>query len=194
MKIEQYLSKLKKRIDYTLDGWLPKDNNIISKAMRYSVFSGGKRLRPILTISSAQLVGGKVEDALSTACAIELIHNFALIHDDLPSMDDDDYRRNKPTCHKIFGEAIAILAGDALLNQAFELVSEDTHISSTLAIKILKELCQGIGLNGMIGGQALEMWYRKEKRKVNLSNLIQIYNRKTAALICSAIRVGAIIG
>lgn len=194
MKIEQYLNTFKKKIDLTLDRRLPKNKNILNKAMRYAVFAGGKRLRPILTIASTQLVSGKVRDALSVACAIELIHNFALIHDDLPCMDDDDYRRGKPTCHKVFGEAIAILAGDALLNHAFKLVSEDKRIPSRIAIRITTELCKAVGLDGMIDGQALEMSYREHKREIYLSTLRQIYNYKTAALICSAVRVGAMVG
>lgn len=194
MKIEQYLNTFNKKIDLTLDRRLPKNKNILNKAMRYTVFAGGKRLRPILTIASTQLVSGKVRDALSVACAVELIHNFALIHDDLPCMDDDDYRRGKPTCHKVFGEAIAILAGDALLNHAFKLVSEDKRIPSRIAIRITTELCKAVGLDGMIGGQALEMCYRERRKKIYLSTLKQIYHYKTAALICSAVRVGAIIG
>lgn len=122
MDIKEYLAQRKKEIDQTLDRYLPQKKSLLTQAMRYSVLNGGKRIRPILTIATTELVGGKKEDALLTACAVELIHTFTLIHDDLPCMDNDDYRRGKLTSHKVYGEAIAILTGDALLNYGFKLI------------------------------------------------------------------------
>src|SRR5690349_23658754 len=126
MNLKAYLRSRQKLIDHALDQYLPKENvrpATIHKAMRYSLFAGGKRLRPILTLAAAEACGGKVANALPLACAMECIHTYSLVHDDLPSMDNDDFRRGRATCHKVFGDGIAILAGDALLTIAFEIVS-----------------------------------------------------------------------
>src|SRR6201997_4785427 len=126
MNLKNYLRSRQKLIDRALDQYLPKENvrpATIHKAMRYSLFAGGKRLRPILTLAAAEACGGRIDNALPLACAMECIHTYSLVHDDLPSMDNDDFRRGRPTCHKVFGDAIAVLTGDALLTIAFEIVS-----------------------------------------------------------------------
>ena len=126
--------------------------------MRYSVFSGGKRIRPILTIESSKACGGNLKDVLPAACAIELVHTYSLIHDDLPAMDNDDFRRGKPTCHKMFGEASAILAGDALLTLAFNIIASKSK--PVIGMKIIRELSDAIGANGMVAGQALDLEFQ----------------------------------
>ncbi len=150
MNLEEY----RKRIDEALERYLPEESeypSIIHKAMRYSVFSGGKRIRPTLVLLACQVCGGNIEDALPIACSIELIHTYSLIHDDLPSMDDDDERRGKPACHKQFGEAIAILAGDGLQSLAFQVMAEDGRV------EIIREVARAIGTRGMVGGQVIDL-------------------------------------
>jgi len=150
MDIRDYINKKIQVIDSALNRYLPSSNTrpgLIHRAMRYAVFPGGKRLRPIFTIAGFEACGGRGNKILPLACAIELIHTYTLIHDDLPCMDNDDYRRGRLSCHKKFGEAIAVLAGDALLTLGFQLVSEAGNID------IIKELSQAIGSKGTIGGQ-----------------------------------------
>ena len=187
---------LKKTIDKELDRLLPKasqEPRIIHKAMRYSVFSGGKRIRPIIVLEAYRACdrresraksrdGGKNKDALAAACAVEFIHTYSLIHDDLPSMDNDDFRRGKPSCHKKFGEANAILAGDALLTLAFNILA--AGLEPKAAVKAIKELSEAAGTHGMVGGQALDIAKYKN---------IAIVNRlKTAKLFEAAAKIGAI--
>ncbi len=155
--------------------------------MRYSVFSGGKRIRPIITIESAKACRGSLKDAIPAAIAVELIHTYSLIHDDLPAMDDDDLRRGKPTCHKVFGEASAILAGDALLTLAFNIIAKD--IKPVLAIKIVEELSGAIGAGGMVGGQALDLEFQKKAKNKKMVEKINIL--KTAKLFQAAAKIGA---
>ena len=156
--------------------------------MRYSVFSGGKRIRPILTIESAIACQGNLKNALPAAAAIELVHTFSLIHDDLPAMDNDDLRRGKPTCHKVFGEANAILAGDALLTLAFNIIAQE--IKPALGIKIIKELSRAIGVEGMIGGQALDLKFQDKTKNKTIAEKINIL--KTAELFSAAAKMGAL--
>ncbi|QEK12155.1 polyprenyl synthetase family protein [Crassaminicella thermophila] len=195
-KIE--LQKKADIIDKALDKYLPKETspqNLIFDAMRYSVFAGGKRLRPILMTAASEFVGGKIDDILPFACAIEMIHTYSLIHDDLPAMDNDDYRRGKLTNHKVYGEGIAILAGDGLLNYAFELMIKDAlEDNKNLQRKILamKEIASASGIYGMIGGQVVDLI--SESKKIDADTLDYIHNNKTAALIVASIRAGAIIG
>ncbi len=168
--MDEKLKKLKEEIDKYLDRVLPPANKKpvkLHRAMRYSVFSGGKRLRPIIVLICGQMFNIPKRELLPVAGGIELIHNFSLIHDDLPSMDNDDFRRGKPTCHKKFGEAIAILAGDALLTFAFEIISEcGNH-------RLIKEIAYAIGSQGMAGGQSLDILYqgkkilRKKKKEID---------------------------
>ncbi len=163
--------------------------------MHYSLFAGGKRLRPILTLAAAEAVGGRMRDALPLACAFELIHTYSLIHDDLPSMDDDDLRRGKPTSHKVFGEAVAILAGDALLTEAFHLATRPDLMKEvpprrrTLA---LWHLARAAGSLGMVGGQTVDIL--TQGKAVDADTLEYIHRHKTGALIAASLAVGAIIG
>jgi geranylgeranyl diphosphate synthase type II len=162
--------------------------------MRYSVFAGGKRLRPILVIAGAEAVGGGLADVMPTACALECIHTYSLIHDDLPAMDDDDFRRGHPTNHKVYGEAIAILAGDGLLTLAFRLIAE--HGSSATppgALRaVLAEIADAAGTLGMVGGQVVDI--ESEGRQISAETLEYIHTHKTAALIRAALRSGALLG
>jgi geranylgeranyl diphosphate synthase, type II len=160
--------------------------------MRYSVFAGGKRLRPVLVIAGAEAVGGHAEDVMPAACAMELIHTYSLIHDDLPAMDDDDFRRGQPTNHKVFGEAMAILAGDALLTLAFRLVAESLRPGAGAAEAlrdVLIDIADAAGSSGMVGGQVVDI--ESEGRPVNAATLDFIHTQKTAALIRTSVRVGA---
>lgn len=197
MNFEEYLIDKKDIVDKALDDFLPseeKSPSIIHKAMRYSVFSGGKRLRPILTIATAELLGKEIEAVLNVACGIELIHTFSLIHDDLPCIDNDDFRRGKPSNHKVFGEAIALLAGDALLVSGFELIvknSELKGIKKQSILKVIKEISYYIGTEKMLGGQVEDIGLENEN--ITKDDLYNLYMKKTAALICASIRAGAIL-
>ena len=161
--------------------------------MRYSVFNGGKRIRPILCLAAAEAVGGDIAPVMPVACALELIHTYSLIHDDLPSMDNDDLRRGKPTCHKAFGENIAILAGDALLTEAFVLLSrlEKVMFSAERRLAVIQEIAYAAGISGMVGGQALDVI--SEKYVADENTLKEIHRRKTGALIVASVKSGAII-
>ncbi|TCO79198.1 polyprenyl synthetase family protein [Marinisporobacter balticus] len=184
-------------IDAALDKYLPSEKsaqNIIFDAMRYSVFAGGKRLRPILMLAASEFIGGNAKDVLPFACAVEMIHTYSLIHDDLPAMDNDDYRRGKLTNHKIYGEGMGILAGDGLLNYAFELMLKATlEKNENLQKKVLAmhEIAKASGVRGMIGGQVVDLM--SENKQIDEETLDFIHNNKTAALIIAPIRVGAIL-
>ena len=156
--------------------------------MRYSVFSGGKRIRPVIAIESAIVCRGSIKDALPAACAIELVHAYSLIHDDLPAMDDDDTRRGKPTCHKAFGEANAILAGDALLTLAFNVIA--TYTKPAMAVRIVEELSEASGAEGMVKGQALDLEFQGKAKNKTISEKINIL--KTAKLFQAAAKMGAL--
>ena len=161
MNLNLYLEREKRLIDKALDKRLPPLEEyppLIHKAMRYSLFPGGKRIRPVLLLASCRLCGGKLEDALPAACAIELIHSYSLIHDDLPALDNDDYRRGKLSCHKKFGEAPAVLTGDALLTYAFSVLSR-----SKRAKRVIREISQAIGTRGMLGGQVVDILKDKKE-------------------------------
>jgi geranylgeranyl diphosphate synthase type II len=183
-------------VEEALEHYLPGEDNIpadIYKAVRYSVFNGGKRIRSILCLAAAEAIGGDLGPAIPVACALELIHSYSLIHDDLPAMDNDDFRRGKPTCHKVFGENIAILAGDALLTEAFVLLShvEKVRLSAERRLAVIQEIAKAAGICGMIGGQALDVLSGKSEPNENM--LREIHRRKTGALIVAAIKSGAII-
>lgn len=178
-----------------LDALLPPEqghHKNLAAAMRYSVFAGGKRLRPILVMASAEAVGSSIGAALNTACAFECIHTYSLIHDDLPAIDDDDLRRGKPTCHKVYGEAVAILAGDALLTLAFDIITSTKGVAPDKLLRVVSELSRGAGAGGMIGGQLVDI--ESEGRDISFPVLEHIHIHKTGALIVAAIRSGAIIG
>ena len=197
MNFKKYLENKKNIIDKTLDEYLPPEEkapSIIHKAMRYSVFGGGKRIRPIFTLATAELFGKEAESVLRAACGIELIHTFSLIHDDLPSIDNDDFRRGKPSNHKVFGEAIALLAGDALLVSGFDLIiknSEVKEIKKQSILKLIKETSFYIGTENLLGGQVEDITAKNED--ITKEDLVNLYMKKTAALICLSIRAGAIL-
>lgn len=190
---------LREKIEYINKGLneflsLTDRPEVLFEAMRYSVFAGGKRLRPVLCISTCELVGGNKEDALAVACAIEFIHTYSLIHDDLPAMDNDDLRRGKPTNHKVYGEAIAILAGDALLNYGFEVLIQQA-LNSSKSQNILKaadEIARAAGCRGMIAGQVVDLL--SENREIGVDDLKFMHDHKTGALIRASILAGAIMG
>jgi len=194
--LKAYLQDRQKIVEEALEHYLPGEDNIpadIYKAVRYSVFNGGKRIRPILCLAAAEAIGGDLGPAIPVACALELIHSYSLIHDDLPAMDNDDFRRGKPTCHKVFGENIAILAGDALLTEAFVLLShvEKVRLSAERRLAVIQEIAKAAGICGMIGGQALDVLSGKSEPNENM--LREIHRRKTGALIVAAVKTGAII-
>lgn len=184
--IEKYRNSINKYLNKNL----PK-SGILSKAIRYSTIDGGKRIRSILCIASFRTCGGIGNKILPVVCAIELIHTFSLIHDDLPCMDNDDLRRGKPTSHRVFGEDIAILAGDALLTMAFEWIANCKGISNKKKITVIKELSSCVGPKGLIGGQVLDL--KTPKQDLSPNAIKFIYMKKTAQLITTAIRVGAIL-
>jgi geranylgeranyl diphosphate synthase type II len=198
MEIRGYLQAQKTLIDEALAHYLPAEGHYpptIFEAMRYSVFAGGKRVRPILAVAAAETVGGTVADVLPLACALECIHTYSLIHDDLPALDNDDYRRGRLTNHKVFGEANAILAGDALLTFAFELISDARHWQQFVparVVRVIAEVAYAIGTFGMIGGQVVDL--QMEGQEVDLPTLQYIHAHKTGALLRAAVRSGAILG
>jgi geranylgeranyl diphosphate synthase type II len=181
-------------VEAALERILPPEEtppSSIHRAMRYSVFAGGKRLRPILCIEAARMFGG-VAGAIDAGCGVEFIHTYSLIHDDLPALDNDDLRRGKPTSHKVFGEAIAILAGDALLTLAFQTLA-NAPIEPARRVRIVAEISAGAGtVNGMVGGQVADL--EAERKPVDAAGLEYIHRSKTAALIRSSIVAGAIAG
>lgn len=190
---EQY----KQLIDEHLHRVLPGEAvypQVIHQAMAYSLFAGGKRFRPVLCLCACEAVGGDITKALAAACAIEMIHTYSLIHDDLPGMDNDDYRRGKPTNHKVFGEGMAILAGDALLTQAFECLADDgiAHVEPQKTMLAVKELAAAAGSLGMVGGQVVDII--SENTQPTYELLSYIHGHKTAALIIAAVKMGGIYG
>ncbi len=196
--LEAYLHQQQQRVEKALDQWLPELDKYpqgLMDAMRYSVFAGGKRLRPILVLAAAETVGGDSESTLPAACALECIHTYSMIHDDLPAMDDDDYRRGKPTNHVIYGEAMAILAGDALLTHAFEILSGPelaAQFPADTLLQMSRAMAHAAGSFGMIGGQVVDII--SEGQEVDLPVVEYIHKHKTAALIESALTVGGLLG
>lgn len=194
MDYEKLTSDIVKDIEENLGRYLPEHDSYqknIYKAMRYSLLGGGKRIRGLLTVLSCLMSGGTAEDAMPFACALEMVHAYSLIHDDLPCMDDDDMRRGKPTCHKAFGEAMAVLAGDGLLGYAFETVlSYSKDAEKTL--KALKILAENIGPEGMLGGQVIDL--ESENTDISYEKLVYLQNCKTGALIKAACLIGNVVG
>ena len=181
-------------VEKALQAELREDEALDAKlceAMKYSLMAGGKRLRPILLMAAADAVGGRGTDYLQMACAIEMIHTYSLIHDDLPAMDNDDYRRGKLTNHKVFGDGMAVLAGDALLTLAFEVMLRQTDISPAAALAVVREMSQAAGPNGMVGGQAIDL--ESEGQRISMPQLRKMHMGKTGALFRAAIRSGAIL-
>ncbi len=190
-----YLTRAREDVDRALRrAWPdpPAELNRLHEAMRYSLDAGGKRLRPALALASCEAVGGVPEAALSVAVALELIHTYSLIHDDLPCMDDDDLRRGRPTNHRVFGEAMAVLAGDALLTRAFGCLADADRLPPEIRIALVRDLADAAGPVGMVGGQALDL--AAEGESVDADRLRGIHSRKTGALIAAACRMGGRAG
>jgi len=195
--LSDYLSVRKELVDAALNEALPHETNyppIIFQAVRYSLFAGGKRLRPILCMAAAEAVGGDGRAVLPVACALEMIHTYSLIHDDLPAMDDDDIRRGQPTSHKVFGEATAILAGDALLTEAFALMAAAERmpqIPPDRILSVIHEIARAAGFWGMVGGQIMDI--QAETGPADEETLLYIHTHKTGAMIVASVRAGAIL-
>lgn len=189
MKLDAYLRHVTAAVDQSLRRALPAetvDPATIHRAMRYSIFAGGKRLRPVLCVAAAEACGGAVRDALPAACAVECVHTYSLIHDDLPCMDDDDLRRGRPTSHKVFGEGIAVLAGDALLTLAFEILAKADYPTA----QVVRILADAAGSRRLIAGQVADL--EAEGRLVTLADVRFIHERKTAALLEASLVLGGI--
>ena len=195
MNLKTHLEQRLRLVDAALDRALPSETTrpaTIHKAMRYSLFAGGKRLRPILVLAACEAVNGKTKNAMPAACAVEMIHTYSLIHDDLPAMDNDDFRRGKPTSHKVFGEGIAILAGDGLLTQAFEVIAQTPPQRRYRTAAFATELARAAGSLELIAGQVEDL--EGEDRQVSFEDLRYIHEHKTAALIRACCRLGAMAG
>ncbi len=199
MNLTRYMEERRRLVDRTLKTVLPaqegKPPRVLDKAMRYSLFSGGKRIRPILALASAEALGAPPEPVLPFACGLEMIHAYSLVHDDLPAMDDDELRRGKPTNHVVFGEGMAILAGDGLLTEAFRIMAEGALANSgkgDVGLRALREIATAAGAIGMVGGQVLDI--DAEKKKPTRAGVEAIHTRKTGAMIRASVRVGALVG
>jgi geranylgeranyl diphosphate synthase type II len=198
LDVKKYFERRRRQVDEALERWLVSEKEFppqVHRAMRYSLFAGGKRLRPILTLAAAEAVGGKAAEALPVACALELIHTYSLIHDDLPSMDNDDLRRGMPTSHKVFGEAVAILSGDALLTEAFHLLTRPDlmkKVPQRRRLEAIHMIALGAGSRGMVGGQVMDIASEGEEMKPDV--LEYIHSHKTGALIAASIVAGGLVG
>lgn len=197
IKIEQYLDERKTLVDKALQKYMPRPSGLASdviNAMNYSLFAGGKRVRPILCMAGAEAVGGSTDSVVPVACAIELIHTYSLIHDDLPVMDNDDLRRGKPTNHKVFGEAVALLAGDGLLTLAFNLMAgygAEKEVEKKALLRVIDLIASAAGYKGMVGGQVVDITY--EGKEPDPSVVEYIHRHKTAALIAASVTAGTIL-
>ncbi len=187
-KYDLYLSKINNRLNELLIKSTYEDD-IVCDAMRYSVENGGKRIRPVLVLEACSICGGEIDDAVDIACALEMIHTYSLIHDDLPCMDNDDMRRGKPSCHIKYGEEYALLAGDGLLTYAFEVIT-GSNIGSDKIVKAVRCLANNSGFNGMIGGQVVDL--RSEGKQISYERLKTMHSLKTGALIRCAAELGCI--
>jgi len=197
LDLSTIMAERRHQVEGALERWLPQPEDRpprVHEAMRHSVFAGGKRLRPLLALLACEAVGGDTEDAMPTAVALEMIHTYSLIHDDLPAMDDDDYRRGRPTCHKVYGEAIAILAGDALLTHAFLVLADPAagRVPPARRLQIIAEIAEAAGSRGMVGGQAMDIL--SEGHEIDHPTLLYLHTHKTGALIRASVRVGGIAG
>jgi geranylgeranyl diphosphate synthase type II len=194
MNVQDKLALKKKSIDKELERILTQEDSLLFQAMRHAVLSGGKRFRPLLALSSGECLGAGEDVLLPFACGLELIHNYSLIHDDLPLMDNDDFRRGKPSCHKAYGEDIALLAGDSLLTLAFEVIAQ-APVDKRLVSKkeqIIQEISHLAGARGMVGGQLMDITLSPEE--ISEENLHELILKKTGALIIASVKTGAILG
>jgi len=205
MDLKSYLREKKEIVDAALERYVPSHSVLtgegsfsttLHKAVRHSLFAGGKRVRPILCMAAFEAAGGQGEGILPFACGLEMIHTYSLIHDDLPAIDNDDYRRGKPTSHKVYGEAIAILAGDALLTEAFQLMTKplggQSSVEAGLRFELVNEVARAAGVSGMVLGQVLDI--ESEGREVDLPTLEYLHTHKTGKMILVSIKVGAKLG
>ncbi|MBF0527380.1 MAG: polyprenyl synthetase family protein [Deltaproteobacteria bacterium] len=198
MNLKEYLAEKKELIDRELQSYLPPAEGLygkVAEAMSYSLMAGGKRLRPILCLAGAEAAGISTDNLLPVACSLEMIHTYSLIHDDLPDMDDDDYRRGRPTCHKVFGNAVAILAGDALLTEAFFLLTHEAYTQQLDPLRlrrVINIISEAAGIRGMIGGQVADV--EAEGKEVDLPIVNYIHTHKTGALITASVTAGALAG
>ncbi|RPJ02406.1 MAG: polyprenyl synthetase family protein [Deltaproteobacteria bacterium] len=200
MDLKKYLDEKKNIVDSALERYFSKDgepSSSLHRAIRHSLFAGGKRIRPIFSIASFEAVGGKGDRILPLACALEVIHTYSLIHDDLPSIDNDDFRRGKPTFHKVFGEGVALLAGDALLTEAFRLMTDraastDPEEDGWLIVDIVNQVARAAGISGMVAGQVVDI--ESEGREIDLPTVQFIHTHKTGAMILVSIQSGAKLG
>jgi len=195
VNLQSYLSEKCRIIDSALGEYLPPEDRfpeVIFRAMRYSVLSGGKRLRPTLVLAACEAVGGDPATAVPAACAVELIHSYSLIHDDLPAMDDDDFRRGKPTNHKVFGEAMAILAGDALQALAFEIITGTKGVAPEIVLEVARRVASAAGIGGMVTGQVVDML--SEGKEIDAETLRFMHAHKTGALIEVSVVAGGLLG
>ena len=203
--LKRYLRERKEQVDSALERYFPplqpsgREMELLSslhQAVRHSLFAGGKRIRPILCMAACEVAGGRGEEVLPLACGLEMIHTYSLIHDDLPAIDNDDYRRGKPTCHKVFGEATAILAGDALLTEAFCIMTERVSYRNSedgrLILDAVNQVAKAAGISGMVGGQVVDIG--AEGKDVDLPILQYIHTHKTGAMIRVSVQVGARFG
>ena len=194
MSLDEYLGARRAAVEQELERLVPPESErpaTIHRAMRHSLFAGGKRVRPILFVAAAEAVGGDSPGVFASACSLELVHTYSLIHDDLPALDNDDLRRGRPTCHKVFGEAMAILAGDALLTRAFQALAEDVALPAERRIALVGELARAAGtVEGMIGGQVEDL--EAEGEPVTADRLDYIHRSKTGAMLRGSVRMGAI--
>ena len=192
MNLKTYLATRAAEVDAAMDAFLPKAKErpaTIHAAMRYSVFAGGKRLRPVLCLAAAEACGGEIPNALAAACAVELMHTYSLVHDDLPAMDDDDLRRGRPTCHKVYGEGMAVLCGDALLTESFAVLARTMPTKRYGTRDYIAELADTGGSRKLIGGQVMDL--EGEGQKLTKRDLVRIHEAKTAALLTTSLRLGA---
>lgn len=190
--LKSWLKATQVQVDGALGRYLPRENaapKTIHKAMRYSIFAGGKRLRPVLCLAAAEACGGEIEDALAPACAVEIMHTYSLVHDDLPCMDDDDLRRGRPTSHKVFGEGMAVLTGDALLTEVFSVIALTPATKRYGVKEYVEEIAHTGGSKKLIGGQVLDL--EGEGKKLQKKDLVKIHEAKTAALLTASVRLGA---
>jgi len=194
MNVEERLRQKKEAVERELERLLSQEDSLMFRAMRYAVLPGGKRFRPLLSLSSGEYFGASQDMLLPFACALELIHNYSLVHDDLPLMDDDDFRRGQPSCHKAFGEDIALLAGDGLLTLAFEVIAQAPVGDRLLPRKeqVLKEISRQAGAKGMIGGQLMDISLSRED--LTEDTIHELMLKKTGGLITASVKTGAILG
>ncbi len=192
MYLERYIAARVIEVDAALDGFLPKAKTApatIHAAMRYTVFAGGKRLRPVFCLAAAEACGGDALAAMAPACAVEVLHTYSLVHDDLPCMDDDDLRRGRPTCHKVYGDGIAVLCGDALLTHAFAILAQAPAARRYGVRDYVAELAETGGSTRLIGGQVMDL--EGEGRALTKRELVRVHEAKTAALLTTSLRLGA---